>query len=88
MARQPQALIWRTADKRFLPLCEMETPHIRNSIARIRRSMRLARDGSTIGWRLAFLKPLLEELERRSLKDNPSLNPARLSNRFRNLDFD
>ncbi len=83
-----QALIWRTADKRLLPLSEMETPHIRNSIARIRRSMRIARDGSPIGWRLAFLKPLIEELARRDLKDTPSLNPARLSNRFRNLDFD
>lgn len=76
--------LWITADKRVLRLSDMETSHIRNSIAKIRRSFH---KHGLAGWRLQFLKPLIQELERRGLADNKSLNPAQLSNRFRNLDI-
>ncbi len=79
---------WRTVDFRLISLQEMETSHLRNSIARIRRSItKNAATGKLSGWRLQFLKPLVEELESRGSKDDKSLNPARLSNRFRNLDL-
>lgn len=81
-------MIWLTADKRALTLQEMETSHIRNSIAKIRRSIRTNKAGRLVGWRVDFLKPLVEELERRGRKDNSDLTPARISNRFRNLDLD
>ncbi len=77
---------WITADKRIIDLKDMEVSHIRNAIAKIRRSIVITNDGYK-GWRVMFLKPLIEELNRRDLKDNKSLNPARLSNRFRNLDL-
>jgi len=80
-------LIWTCADKRELFVDEMETSHIRNSIAKIRRSTRTDANGNLKGWRLSYLKPLVDELERRGAKDNASLNPAKLSNRFRNLDL-
>lgn len=81
-------LLWLCQDQRLLTLQQMETPHIRNSIAKIRRSCRTNDEGKLVGWRLRYLKPLVDELERRGRKDNPSLNPAGLSNRFRNLDLD
>jgi hypothetical protein len=79
---------WKTIDGREMELAEMETSHLRNSIARIRRSIRFSGTDKVIGWRVSFLKPMVEELERRGSKDNPSLNPARITNRFRNLDLD
>jgi len=80
-------LLWLCQDQRLLTLQQMETSHIRNSIAKIRRSIRQRADGNLVGWRVRFLKPLVAELERRGAKDNASLNPAKLSNRFRNLDL-
>ncbi len=88
MAPQPQALMWPTQDGRLIAIDQMETSHIRNSIARIRRSMRIGNDGEIVGWRRHWLPLLLTELERRNSKDNPDLLPARISNRFRNLDLD
>jgi hypothetical protein len=84
MARE---LLWVTADGRQYKLQEMETTHLRNAIARIRRSVRTDQRGNIVGWRLHYLKALVEEIERRGLKDDTSLNPARLTNRFRNLDL-
>lgn len=72
--------MWLTADGRRIPFTEMETSHLRNSIARIRRSK--------MKWRPAALPLLIAELERRGAKDNNDLTPARITNRFRNLDFD
>lgn len=80
-------LTWICADKRTMTLDEMETSHIRNSIAKIRRAARINEEGKLVGWRIKFLKPLVEELECRGSKDSKSLNPSRLSNRFRNLDL-
>lgn len=79
---------WIIADKRELSLEEMETTHIRNSIAKIRRSIRLTENGTVKGWRASWLRPLLDELKRRGIKDQRDLNPARITNRFRNLDID
>lgn len=85
---------WVTNDNRKLTLQQLETTHIRNSIARIRRSMKsLGKDPVDgkerfSGWRIEWLRPLLDELKRRELADRPDLNPARLTNRFRNLDLD
>lgn len=90
MTSKIMPLIWITADNRELRLEDMETTHIRNAIARIRRSIRHdGRGGTNVvkGWRLRFLKPLVAELERRGAKDDKNLNPARLTNRFRNLDL-
>lgn len=80
-------MLWITADKREMRLVDMETTHIRNSIAKIRRSIRVDAGGRLRGWRVQFLKPLVAELERRGSKDNGDLLPARISNRFRNLDL-
>lgn len=78
---QPQgvAATWLCADGRRLLLSEMEVPHIRNAIARIRRLK--------MSWRPRALPALIAELERRGLKDRPGLRPATLSDRFRNLDL-
>ena len=78
---------WRTQDGRELTLQEMETSHLRNSIAKIRRSIRINKQGKAVGWRLDLLKHLVVELERRGRKDNGDLKPSRISNRFRNLDL-
>lgn len=78
---------WRCFDGRELTLQEMETTHLRNSIAKIRRSIRINKQGKAVGWRLDLLKHLVAELERRGRKDNPDLKPSRISNRFRNLDL-
>lgn len=71
-------MLWLCRDDRSMEPKDMETTHIRNSIARIRR----------LQWRGEWIPIFLAELERRELKDDPSLNPARLTNRFRNLDFE
>jgi hypothetical protein len=79
---------WRCNDGRELTLQEMETTHLRNSIAKIRRSIRVHKvTGAIAGWRLQFLKPMVAEIERRGRKDNTDLKPSRISNRFRNLDL-
>lgn len=82
-----KSMLWLCVDKRELRLQDMETSHIRNSIAGSWRSIR-TKDGITRGWRAKFLKPLLAEIARRGSKDNADLNPSRISNRFRNLDLD
>lgn len=78
---------WQTADGRLIKFEDMELSHIRNSIAKIRRSIRTDMNGKLKGWRVRMLKPLVAELERRGRKDNNTLHPAKLSNRFRNLDL-
>jgi hypothetical protein len=79
---------WQCADGRVITLQEMETSHLRNSIAKIRRSIRTNPvNNKLIGWRLSFLKPMIAEIERRGRKDNGDLKPSRISNRFRNLDL-
>lgn len=80
---------WVAKDGRQMTLQEMETSHIRNSLARIRRSIRPIGPGQVTGWRLQWIQPMVAELKRRELQDRPDeLNPARLTNRFRNLDFE
>lgn len=81
------ALLWTTADGRTIKIEDMETTHLRNAIARIRRSVRTDERGNIKGWRLHCLRQLTDEIKRRGLKDDTSLNPARLTNRFRNLDL-
>jgi hypothetical protein len=79
---------WKTYDGREMTLQEMETSHLRNSIAKIRRSIRTHPfNGKLIGWRLKYLKAMVAEIERRGKKDNGDLNPSRISNRFCNLDL-
>ena len=78
---------WRTQDGRELTLQEMETSHLRNSIAKIRRSIRINKQVKLFGWLLDLLTHLVVELERRGRKDNRDLKPSRISNRFRNLDL-
>lgn len=81
-------MIWITADKRAIPITEMETTHIQNSIAKIRRSIRIDANGKPKGWRLNLLKPLRDELKRRGSNPDVGLNPSKLTNRFHNLDID
>lgn len=83
-----EPLLWLCQDQRLLTLQQMETTHIQNSIAKIRRSIRQGADGTMKGWRLRFLKPLKDELIRRGSKPEVGLNPSKLTNRFRNLDID
>jgi hypothetical protein len=80
---------WTTKDGRQMSLQEMETTHIRNSLAKMRRSIRTIGPGIVTGWRLQWIGPMTAELKRRELLDRPAeLNPALLTNRFRNLDFE
>lgn len=83
----PIELNWITSDGRALTIQEMSTTHLRNSIAKIRRSIR-SENGVIKGRRIKFLKHMVEEIERRGRADKPDLNPARVTNRFRNLDLD
>jgi len=51
--------IWVTRDGRFLKISEMETSHVLNAIAKIRRSRS--------GWRIEYLDRLELELVIRSI---------------------
>jgi hypothetical protein len=51
--------LWRCKDGRILPVAQMDTRHIQNSIARIQR----------LNWRRGYLPRLELELEIRKIKE-------------------